>query len=65
MNTTPGKNKDRHTEDEGLLERIASKVDPDGTVVSDDEIMDPGANIQDRPTDKNRGRPTPSVRNDS
>lgn len=45
--------------DKGLLERLAEKLNPPGHDVTDDELTDPGANIEeekydDRPHDPNR-----------
>jgi hypothetical protein len=39
---TPKKDKDQ-----GLLEKIAHTIDPPSREVSDDELIDPGANIPD------------------
>lgn len=38
--------------DEGMLEKIADTVDPSGREISDDELIDPGANIKDEPAER-------------
>jgi len=42
---------------EGALEKIANAIDPAGTQVSDEEIMDPGAKRHESPPTRN----TPST----
>ena len=46
---THGKPSDQKQEQDGMLERIARKIDPSGTEVTDEEIMDPGSNIRENP----------------
>lgn len=47
-------------EDEGMLEKIANIIDPSGADVSDDELMDPGTNIKDFPSQENKTNRNPS-----
>ena len=50
MNRTSNDNvPDNGKKDEGMLERIAEAIDPSGADVTDDELIDPGANIRDTP----------------
>lgn len=59
-NSTQGKTPDQHKqEDEGMLEKIANTIDPAGTGVTDDEILDPGANIRDFPPDQKKENRNP------
>lgn len=46
------KSPDQRKEEDGMLEKLANKIDPAGIGVTDDEIMDPGANIRDFPPDQ-------------
>ncbi len=48
------------TESEGKLEKIANAIDPASTQVSDEEIMDPGANTRDFPPRQPESRNRPS-----
>lgn len=38
--------------DDGMLEKIARTIDPSGREISDDELIDPGANIEDKPAER-------------
>lgn len=60
MNTdSRGKTPTKGKEDDGILEKIANTIDPAGTGVTDDEIMDPGANIRDFPADQKKENRNP------
>lgn len=56
---SPGRTPDQGKKDEGMLEKIANKIDPAGTDISDDEIMDPGSNIRDFPEDQKKENRNP------
>lgn len=62
MNTrSQDKSPDQRKEEDGMLEKLANKIDPAGTGVTDDEIMDPGANIRDfSPDQKPENRNPPN-----
>ncbi|GIZ52844.1 hypothetical protein [Noviherbaspirillum aridicola] len=43
---------------EGMLEKLAQAVDPPGREISDEEILDPGANIPREPMERvDRNKP--------
>lgn len=57
-----GRPNDEGKKDEGKLEKIANTIDPAGTEVTDDELIDPGANTRDfstREKETNRNPPKP------
>lgn len=63
--STDSRGNTRHPDkkDEGMLEKIANTIDPAGTGVSDDELIDPGANIRDFPPDqKKENRNPPNIK---
>ena len=44
--------------DKGILEKVAHAVDPPSREISDEEILDPGANIPREPMEKaDRNKP--------
>lgn len=56
------KSPEQSKKDEGILEKIANTIDPAGTDVTDDEIMDPGANIRDFPEEQEKENRNPPNR---
>lgn len=44
---TPEKSSGSNKDSNGKLEKIANAIDPAGTEVSDEEIMDPGAKTRE------------------
>lgn len=54
-----GKSPDQTKKDDGMLEKIANTIDPAGMEVTDDEIMDPGANTRDFPPDQKKENRNP------
>jgi hypothetical protein len=57
---TPEQSGNEEKSDEGTLEKIAKAIDPPSTDVSDDELIDPGANIRDFPPKQNETDRNPS-----
>jgi hypothetical protein len=53
----PGNNEKK---EEGKLEKIAKAIDPPSTDVTDDELIDPGANIRDIPPKQDEANRNPS-----
>lgn len=48
MNSNTNRGTDtKQGKEEGMLEKIAHTIDPSGREISDDELIDPGANIKD------------------
>jgi hypothetical protein len=50
---SPEQSDNDEKKDEGKLEKIAKAIDPPGTDVSDDELIDPGANTREFPSRQN------------
>ena len=55
-----GKSSSDEKNSDGKLEKIANAVDPAGTDVSDEELMDPGAKTRDFPPPQKNSNTSPS-----